>query len=420
MTSTLVPGRPVLVISDDTALHKRIRKTLRELPLDAPGLPEPVDPALAQTAREGASMVGRAHRDGNLFGIAIVDRMDAASAAWSHDPTLPILLIGRPDANTLSVSRPDRLLLLPPDSHSLTIQQAVLVLVGRAAAEHAIRVELLELRSALAEQKATVASLRNGALEAISAEMSLADPELGARNQRIFNIVSRCAAELEMPDRETVEAAGRVALLGLLSLDADSRARINAGEELGSRQKRAQRLHPRAGAEILGKLPGMEDAASLLRLQTPDRSGSPPRLHPNKQLPAVLLKIAFEIDARICGGLVPLTAAEDIFENPPPSLRAAARNLRLVEAVKNACILERDVRIEEVRVDGLRPDMILYDDVHTTKGALVVSKNQVVSLILIHRLKRFADGAGIQEPMRVLVPLYIFLMGMVFSGKKAG
>jgi len=61
------------------------------------------------------------------------------------------------------------------------------------------------------------------------------------------------------------------------------------------------------------------------------------------------------------------------------------------------------VRIAEVQVEGLRPGMILYDDVLTTRGAMIVSRNEAVHTRLIQRLKRFAAGVGIQEPLRVLV-----------------
>ena len=71
-------------------------------------------------------------------------------------------------------------------------------------------------------------------------------------------------------------------------------------------------------------------------------------------------------------------------------------------ALQESCILERDVRIVQVRISGLRPGMILYEDVHTTRGALLVSKNQEVTLMLISRLKRFAAGVGIKEPVRAL------------------
>ena len=117
------------------------------------------------------------------------------------------------------------------------------------------------------------------------------------------------------------------------------------------------------------------------------------------------MRLAMEIDARICSGLVPLTAIEDIEAHPPISLRATVRDRNLMGAMHDACLQERDVKIAELRVDGLRPGMILYDNVYTTHGTLIVSKNQRIHLMLIDRLKRFAAGVGVRGPVKVLVPM---------------
>ena len=49
--------------------------------------------------------------------------------------------------------------------------------------------------------------------------------------------------------------------------------------------------------------------------------------------------------------------------------------------------------------------MIIDGDIWTKDGQLVISRGQEVGAMLLSRLKSFANTRGIQDPIRVLVPL---------------
>ncbi len=242
-------------------------------------------------------------------------------------------------------------------------------------------------------------------MQALAALLEVLDPDLAERAERIADIALHTAESIGLTETDGLRIAARMSMLGQAGLSAQTREKIHTGAELEEEEERARRLHTRTGHRILSQIPGTASAAELLSLQAPDRSGATQRLHPRRQIEATILRLALEIDARVCAGLVPVTAAEDIAAAPPPGLRAAVRDVELMTAIHSACLTQRDVRIEAVRVAELRPGMILYADVHTARGALLVSKNQEVQPMLIQRLKRFAAGVGIQEPVQVLVPV---------------
>lgn len=396
MPSSSTYGRPILVVSSDTALLERIHQILTYLPLEAPGRPESSTPVTTDSPTEAARLVAQAHRNGTPFSMVITDRIDAAEEIW-HQTPLPVLHIGLLEADMLNHAPADKLLLLPTSPHPLMLQQAVLALIGRAAAESALQRELEQEQTARRAQA-------EGAIDALTELLEQIDPDLAQRAERITNLTTRTAAALDLPNTKSLQIASRMSMLGMTRLSASLREKIRSGEPLEDHEERARRLQTRTAQKIISLLPGMEDAAQLLAFQAPSRQSQALHLHPRKQLEVTILRLALEIDARVCSGLVPLTAIEDIEAHPPFSLRATVRDRNVMGAMHDACLQERDVKIAELRVDGLRPGMILYDNVYTTHGTLIVSKNQRIHLMLIDRLKRFAAGVGVRGPVKVLVP----------------
>jgi hypothetical protein len=386
-----------MVVSSDTALLKRIHQILTYLPLDAPGRPESGTPVTTDSPAEAARLVGQAHRNDMPFGLVITDRMDAARQVW-HQATLPVLHVGLLEAGELAGAPADQLLLLPADPHPMMLQQAVLTLIGRAASERT-------LQAALEQEKEARQAEARGALDALSELVEQIDPDLARRAERITNLTTRTAAALDLPNAEALRVASRMSMLGMTRMSAALREKIRTGAPLEDHEERARRLQTRTAQKIISLLPGMEDAAQLLFFQAPTRRSQALHLHPQKRLEITILRLALEIDVRICSGLVPLTAIEDIESHPPLSLRPMVRDRNLMGAMHDACLQERDVKIAELRVDGLRPGMILYDNVYTTHGTLIVSKNQRIHLMLIDRLKRFSAGVGVRGPVKVLVPM---------------
>jgi hypothetical protein len=61
-------------------------------------------------------------------------------------------------------------------------------------------------------------------------------------------------------------------------------------------------------------------------------------------------------------------------------------------------------RVEMVGLRDLHTLMVLDDDVRTTAGLLLVPRGQPVTAAVIQRLRGFARGPGVREPLKVRVP----------------
>ena len=60
--------------------------------------------------------------------------------------------------------------------------------------------------------------------------------------------------------------------------------------------------------------------------------------------------------------------------------------------------------VRELTVAQLRRGMLIVDPVRTKSGVVVVSRGHEVTESLMARLRNFAQGVGVVEPIRVTVP----------------
>lgn len=62
------------------------------------------------------------------------------------------------------------------------------------------------------------------------------------------------------------------------------------------------------------------------------------------------------------------------------------------------------VEIQMIRTFDLRPKMILDEDIRAKNGLLVIARGQEITYSVMEILTRYANGVGLKEPFRVLVP----------------
>ena len=60
--------------------------------------------------------------------------------------------------------------------------------------------------------------------------------------------------------------------------------------------------------------------------------------------------------------------------------------------------------VKELTIGNLTPGMYAHEEILSTNGTLLVPKGGEITHPLIQRLKNFANGVGVREPVRVLVP----------------
>ena len=111
-----------------------------------------------------------------------------------------------------------------------------------------------------------------------------------------------------------------------------------------------------------------------------------------------LLLIALTFDQFLGSGL-PAAEALSKMEGTPGQY-----DPRVLHALRDVEIAETDALPRTVKIADLATGMRFDQNVETKSGLIVVSKGHTVTYAVIERLRRFSEGVGIVEPIRVRVP----------------
>jgi len=229
------------------------------------------------------------------------------------------------------------------------------------------------------------------------------NPEAFGQTGRISRYVREIAAKMGEADLWQLETAAALSQIGCVILPGDTLKKVYRGVRLTAQEEELFQSHPSLASDWIGKIPRMEKIAEIVAFQEKnfDGSGIPNIARQGEEIPlgARILKVALDFDALEAAGHTKGKALEQM------KRRAGCYDSRVLESLEAVIGVEAKYVIRSVRVMELMENMILAEDVKTEKGLLLVTKGQEVSKPLLERLKRFVFMSGIQEPIKVIVPI---------------
>lgn len=241
-----------------------------------------------------------------------------------------------------------------------------------------------------------------GSVELLTEITSLVNPEVGARINRTRRYVRYLAKKKGIKDLWRYDIATMLSQLGVLILPPGTMDTMLAGRELSSEQQQIFEMHPVVAQDLLAKLPRMGSIAEMISYQLKgfDGSGTPRDGVEGEDIPlgGRILRIALDYDLYL-----------NIEEN---SSRAFARLENKAEVYDPEMLyylegmlgVEARYEVKSLEIKALRPGMILYEDILSNKGAMLLRKSLELDKNKIDRIYLFKDKVGIVEPISVLVP----------------
>jgi response regulator RpfG family c-di-GMP phosphodiesterase len=268
---------------------------------------------------------------------------------------------------------------------------------------------LLQALQAASEQHRLITSEKEllektlrGSIKVLIDLLALINPLAFGRASRIQRLVKRLATALGVKNTWDLEVAALLSEIGYVTMPETLLAKINAGEVLSPKEREMHQAQSRIAQELLAPIPRLDAVVESIacREHRFDGQGLPNGSKKGLDLPlgARLLKIALDLDGLEGRETSRLKAIQRLKERAgwyDPAILAILDTLPDNEAR----FPTRSVRLEE-----MRPYMILGEDVRTTAGLILVRKGQEISSALLQRLLNFSVSAGIQEPILVLVP----------------
>jgi response regulator RpfG family c-di-GMP phosphodiesterase len=258
----------------------------------------------------------------------------------------------------------------------------------------------VELNRLVAAEKELLGSTLRRTVEALAATLSLAQPLAFARAVRVQRVVTELALALELEETWEVEVTAMLAHLGAVTLPPTVLAKLDAGRPLDEEEREMESRVPQVSRDLVAAIPRLEVVAQSIGWQRAryDGQGSMPGVPAGDELPlaARMLRLAADFETGISqrpsvqGTLSALQAD------------AGAYDPRLLEALVG-CHDDSDLDAppRDVDVMDLEEGLVIFDDIMTTDGVLLIGRGTVVTEALIHRLENYADQGRVTASIRV-------------------
>ncbi|MFQ5718003.1 MAG: HD domain-containing phosphohydrolase [Acidobacteriota bacterium] len=242
----------------------------------------------------------------------------------------------------------------------------------------------------------------HGAVEVLTQILGLVSPDAFSRATRVQQYATQIAEMLGVSSDWQIRLAAMLSQIGCVSLPGDTLARLAAGQELREAELRMIASHPQVAGRLLGSIPRLESVAAMVAgqntLPEPDARATSLDSWDLTQIGAQILRAAATFDALVSTGSTPAAAARALAE---PDAAHHPAILAAVEALRPA---QTAMEVRALNVEEMRLFMILDEDVQSATGLRLMQRGQELTQKTLERLRSFAEGVGVVEPIRVRMP----------------
>jgi response regulator RpfG family c-di-GMP phosphodiesterase len=267
---------------------------------------------------------------------------------------------------------------------------------------NALEAAVKQYRLVMAERELLDKTLR-GCLKVLSDVLSLLNPDALGRASRITRFACQIATEIGESEMWQIETAAMLSQIGCIILPEDTFQKVCKGEKLNPEESQLYNMHVSIASDLIAKIPRMENIAKIILYQEKnyDGSGIPPDPCSGENIPlgSRILKVCLDFDALIGKGLSKGKALNQLRQ------RTGWYDPQVLIALEKVIGLEAKYEVKILKVQQLKENMILAEDVRNNKGVLLITKDQVLTRPLLFHLQNFAKSTGVKEPIRVLVPI---------------
>jgi response regulator RpfG family c-di-GMP phosphodiesterase len=258
----------------------------------------------------------------------------------------------------------------------------------------------VELNRLVTAEKELLATTLRRTVEALTATLSLGQPAAFGRAVRVTRTVTELAEALEVEEPWDLEVTAMLSHLGAVTLPPNVLAKLDAGRPLTEDEKEMTDRVPAISRDLVATIPRLEGVAEAIGCHRAryDGSGSAPGVPSGDDLPlaARILRVAADFDDGMSQRPSVQATISALQADP------GAYDPRVLGALA-AChdVPETQGPPRDIDVDDLEPGMVVFDDVLTTDGVLLVSRGTVVTDPLVLRLENYAHQNRVGRRIRV-------------------
>lgn len=239
----------------------------------------------------------------------------------------------------------------------------------------------------------------NGAVEVLTELMSATNPAEFNRTERVKAIIGTLLLKLTVADPWELRIAAMLGQVGLMAVPASVIAQVRAGDEVSPEAAEIYRSHPSLGADLIRRIPRLQNVAEWVAAQPVTMADATAAVVDPPEAPVTAHEVYVTVMA--------FTAGADAGLSPRRvhTALAACRHYRkdLLDDVLAAYELSVVRRPRQVKGTQLTVGMQVEQDVLTTTGLVLIRAGETLTESMAIRLRHFASGVGVIEPINVLV-----------------
>jgi HD-GYP domain-containing protein (c-di-GMP phosphodiesterase class II) len=244
----------------------------------------------------------------------------------------------------------------------------------------------------------------NGVITVLTDILSLVDPVAFGRAQKIRERVREIGELVGVSPTWSVELAGLLSQLGVLTLPPEVLTKARGRQELTGTEKSMLSRVPEIGRDLLVHIPSFQEVGELVRLQAArfDGLGVGNGHLRGDQLPlgVRVLKVAIDQIQLESEGLAPTEAWSKLAEDSgayDPDVLAAAEKIALGLSTRAPTTRV----IARVGLMDLRLGWTLHQAVVAPDGTLLLGAGHTLTPAVLERIHNFAKVSGVRLPIVV-------------------
>lgn len=240
-----------------------------------------------------------------------------------------------------------------------------------------------------------------GSIKIFTEMLSIVNPEAYSRAHRIALLAVKIAKLLKIKNIWKIEIAALLSQIGCIAVPEKIVWKAFSGVQLTSHENNIFKTYPKVGFDLINKLPRLEEIAQIILYQNKniDGTGFPEDHIGHEKIPigSRILKVVNDYDILILSG-----KKEDMAFN----IIKDTKNIydkNIIFALQKTIIESKNISVLSLTINELTNNMIIYEDIYTKDGKMLLKKGQQVSSSMKLRLKNYALNVDIIEPIKVIL-----------------
>ncbi len=242
-----------------------------------------------------------------------------------------------------------------------------------------------------------------GSINLLSDVLSLTNPEAFGRGARVKRMVRWFSIYFKVKDIWKYELAAMLSQIGCVILSSETLTKVYKGKKLTDEERQLYEMHPGVGQSLLKNIPRLGEVAQMILYQEKhyDGGGIPQDGLKGEEIPlgGRFLKVALDFDLLQNRGL----SKAEVYKTMVSQKGVYDPNV--LKALEEFLGEEAKYEIKDLPLKQILPGMIFGQEVRTKTGLLLLAKGHEANWTVLLKLKEFAERIGIEEPIKVLIPV---------------